>query len=289
MMNPNPSQPFFDLSSRISRELEEQAISKLALTGRTSRIVKEEVFHILLSVSTFIQFPIRDDELCAFVCRKGNKIFSFVNSNIPYEKQIFAAAHELYHIWYDEEVLADGELLRENVLETELERGNIDEREAKANRFAAMFLVPTDVLRKELDNLRIKPTDIREDLIVVLMDLFGVPYKTMVRRLHEIDFIDRDKCAKLLLIPDRDESTGIRLLQRRLQIGEELQRGTHTIRFDGLIDRVITAYERKKIDEKKMQYLLALAHKQPQDFGIVMSQNFPTEEEIRQQLENDED
>jgi Zn-dependent peptidase ImmA (M78 family) len=288
-MNEHPSQPFFDLSSEISKELEEQAISKLALSGKTSRIVKEEVFHILMSNSIFLQFPFQDDELCAFVCRKGNRIFSFVNSNIPYEKQIFAAAHELYHIWYDEDVLAQGELLSEEVLDTQLEQGSIDEREAKANRFAAIFLVPKDVLRKELDTLGVKPSELSEVHVVKLMDLFGVPYKTMVRRLHEIDFIELDKCVKFLQITDRDETNGIRLLQKRFQLGEELQKRTRTIRFDGLVDQAITAYEQGKIEQQKMQYLLSLAHKKPADFGIPLLYNFPDEEEIRLLLENDDE
>ncbi len=37
-----------------------------------------------------IYYPIADDEICGFV---------YINSYLPLEKQVFAAAHELYHIW----------------------------------------------------------------------------------------------------------------------------------------------------------------------------------------------
>jgi Zn-dependent peptidase ImmA (M78 family) len=216
-------------------------------------------------------------------------LFSYVNSYIPYEKQVFAAAHELYHIWFDEEVLSTGELLKSEVIDAQFNLSEINEKEAKANRFAAMLLVPKDVLRNELDYMRLTRDGFKLSHIVKLMSIFGVPYKTMVRRLYEIDFIEREICLKLLEISDRDEISGVLLCQKRLQIGEELQKRTKVIRFDGLVDNALLAFERKKISEDKLTYLLAIARTTPEAFGISPNACLPNEEELLNLIEEEKD
>lgn len=58
-----------------------------------------------------LYYPIEDDDICGFVYKFKDKKFVYLNSFIPLEKQIFAAAHELYHIWYSD--IDKGELLNE--------------------------------------------------------------------------------------------------------------------------------------------------------------------------------
>ena len=89
----------------VLKELEDKSRGKLAELNKSGRVIGEEIFKILDQTALLIQYPIDDDELCGFVCKKDNRIFAFVNSAIPLEKQMFAAAHELYHIWYDEAAL----------------------------------------------------------------------------------------------------------------------------------------------------------------------------------------
>jgi Zn-dependent peptidase ImmA (M78 family) len=254
-------------------DLEEKVTSKLAVLNKASRIIKDEVFKILANSSTLIQYPIEDDELCAFVCIKRGTIFSFINSFIPYEKQIFAAAHELYHIWYDEDVLARGEILSNATME--LQNTNIDGRELKANRFAAMLLVPEDVLLNELKYMRIKQDEIQRLDIVKLMDVFCVPYRTMVRRLREINFISAEAYNSFYAAPDKH----VLLLQKRLQVGDSLYSRPKNIKFGSLVDDTLSAYEKKLISERKLRSLLSIAQKQPEDFGISTPQP-PSEEEL---------
>jgi len=279
---------YLDLSSAVCQELEDKARAKLASIYKNSRIIKDEVFNILADVSVFMQYPIQDDEICAFICRKHNRVFSFVNSYLPYEKQIFAAAHELYHIWFDQEILSDGELLQSEVIDRALESGPMSEREARANRFAAIFLVPKDVLRAELDYLSVssgaEPTLAHA---VRLMDTFGVPYKTMVRRLYETGYLGSERCMLWLQMPDRGEKSPILQLQKRLQIGEELNQRNRVIRFDGLVDNALSAYEQGSISGERLKYLLSLARKDPQDFDINMNTILPTEEELMRIMENE--
>lgn len=275
-----------NFDSGVLKELETKSRGKLAELNKSGRIIGEEIFKILEQAAMLIQYPIADDELCGFVCKKDNRIFAFVNSAIPLEKQIFAAAHELYHIWYDDEALVSGEMVKNDTLEAVDRNGN----ESKANRFAAMFLVQQQLIRDELDNWSVTTAD-QIDLshIVKLMDLFGVPYKTIVRRLLEIGFIGREQCEKLLAIPDREETTGVRLMQKRLQIGERWQQRTGVIRFDNLVNYALLAYEKKSIAFERLSYLLAMARKTPQEFGIAIEQSGPDDVELQRILEETED
>ncbi len=278
---------YLDLAPKTCLELEEQALGKVAALYKSTRIIKDEVFKILADNSILLQYPIEDDEICGFVCCKKERIFSYVNSYIPYEKQVFAAAHELYHIWFDKDILTTGELLSSDVIDLALDKG-LSEREARANRFAAILLVPEQVLKNELAYMGIESGDkIELGYIIKLMDQFKVPYKTMVRRLYEIAFIDYEMCLNLIQIPDRDESTGIRALQKRMQLGEDLNNRTKEIRFSGLIHNAILAYENGKSTEEKLIYLLSLVRMKPEEFGIKLENNRPTEEELLELLENE--
>jgi len=278
---------YLDLSPEISQDLEQKAREKLASLCKSSGLLKEDVLNILADSSTFIQYPIEDDEICGFVCRKEGKTFSFINSYVPYEKQLFAAAHELYHIWYDDEVLNNGEILDNNMLDP-VSGVDLEEREIKANRFAALLMVPEDILRNELKYRRVKAGDeVSLDIIVKLMSKFGMPYKTIVRRLYEVQYIDPKRCLELLRIQDRGEKSPIRMLQKRLQTGEEQNLRTKAIKFNGLVDKAMTAYEEKLISSDKLKYLLSIVRKQPSDFGINVENTRLSEEDLLELLENE--
>lgn len=274
-----------EFDPKVLKELETQSRGKLAELNKLGRVIGEEIFKILEQAALLILYPINDDELCGFVCKKDDRIFAFVNSAIPLEKQIFAAAHELYHIWYDESALVTGEMVKSDTLEIDL-----NGIETKANRFAAMFLVQKQLIIEELSNLSIdKSEQLDVSHIVRLMDVFGVPYKTIVRRLFEIAFIDRRQCEELLGIPDRDETAGVRLIQKRLQIGERWQQRTRTIRFASLINYALSAYEKGSITFERLRYLLAMARKTPQEFGIAIEPTGPDEAELQRILDETED
>lgn len=256
------------LDKSVINDLEIKVKSKLAGLNKNQRVMKHEIFDILSDHSILLQYPIEDDELCAFVCKKEGRIFSYVNTYLPLEKQIFAAAHELYHIWFEEHFLDNGELLKTEVIHSQLDSEAVSFNELKANRFAAMLLVPKEILIQELDYMKVDREKVNLKHIITLMDKFGVPYKTMVRRLFEIGYLNESDCMKLLQIPDRNEKTGVIALQKRFQIGGEMQKRTYTIRLGSLVDEAITAFENKKIAFRKLEKILRLGKLTPSDFNI---------------------
>ncbi|MBB6625352.1 hypothetical protein H7E67_18215 [Clostridium gasigenes] len=72
------------------------------------------------------------------------------------------------------------------------------------HRFVAAFLVPEEVLRNELNIRNIETNSIEMSEVVELMDVFLVPYKTLVRRLYEIQYIRIEQCNKFLAEEDRN-------------------------------------------------------------------------------------
>ena len=68
-------------------------------------IIRESIFGIVSNYARkrelaleVLRYPFRDDELWAFTFVKKGTIFLCVNTELPMCKQIFATAHELYHI-----------------------------------------------------------------------------------------------------------------------------------------------------------------------------------------------
>ena len=100
------------------------------------------------------------------------KPFVSINTAIPVDAQVFAAAHELYHIWYDQKA----EALSSSILD---ETGGQDKQpdisERKASRFAAEFLVNEDLLYSEMKLYSINSWEITVKNILTLASLFIVP------------------------------------------------------------------------------------------------------------------
>jgi len=138
----------------------------------------------------------------------------------------------------------------------------------KANRFAAEFLVPEEVFRNELNIRNIKTDSIELREIIELMDVFLVPYKTLVRRLYEIDYISLEKCNRLLSEDDRKEDIGVMLWQKRLGLCKRNNERTKELKLDKLVDTALKLYDKHQITYEKLSHLLQLANLKPNEFNI---------------------
>lgn len=115
--------------------------------------------------------------------RKGNINFVLINSAKTKGHQNFTAAHELYHIMFEEGQTG-------NVCITGVfEQRSLSEK--MADYFAANFLVPAETLELELfkrtGSLKIKP-DFSD--LLYLEALFGVSHSVMLIRLRQIGILD---------------------------------------------------------------------------------------------------
>ena len=177
-----------------------------------NNIVQDDIFsvvenYVLSKDMPFelLRFPIDDEELCACTFIRGGRIFVMLNSSVYLAKQIFAMAHELFHIrCYLEdnnlELIQTGSILKASTINAETS----EEEELEANAFAGTLLVPSQFLKQQIEIYNVNKDDITVNEILVLMDIFAVPYKAMVFRLLEQNIISLDKVIELLSVP-KDE------------------------------------------------------------------------------------
>ena len=81
----------------------EQLAKDQLINLNSNQRVRDAIFQILRRLENIrlLRFPIDDQEITAFKIRMHDKIYVYINSAVPLEKQIFGGAHELYHILYE--------------------------------------------------------------------------------------------------------------------------------------------------------------------------------------------
>ena len=160
-------------------------------------ILREDIFDLLSKECTVVYYPLKAEENDGFhVQMPVNGIkqhFVYINTAKPQEKQIYAAAHELGHIWTD-----NGRKIGEAPQCPE-------EDDLLMNRFAAELLMPAELFgslaTKKLAELSDSPGQISEDnffrVAAFLMDEYFVPFYAVVRRLGELKIMTWDTCSDI--------------------------------------------------------------------------------------------
>lgn len=262
-----------DLSEIDVNEIKEFAREKLGRCRKGNDIIGTQVFSILSLHARVIYYPLGKDAPWGFTRISGSqndasldKPFVAINSSIPVDCQIFAAAHELYHIWYEQ----NPDVLPSDLLNSSNQAIN----EKKANRFAAEFLVDEQLLKQEIDIYKIKKYNIKS--ILQLASLFSVPYRTMVKRLFEISVISGAE-ADVFLSETEDS---IEQYKKRYSI--PIMNADERVAIDNLVELAVNAYEKGLISFEKLEYLLEMSRLTPEDLGIGKKAlySFPSEEEL---------
>lgn len=112
----------------------------------------------------------------------GKWRFMLVNSNSTRGRQHFTIAHELYHLYFDEN--PHPHFCREGVT---------DETERSANIFARAFLMPKQGVIQSIPDKEILSKDIKLTTILNLEALYGVSHTAMLVRLKELKLINNEK------------------------------------------------------------------------------------------------
>jgi len=257
------------------------ASTKLNYYSMGKRVVGEQVFRLLEKNCRVLYYPLEEDDVWGFIERVKDQLFACINTSISFEKQIFAAAHELYHIWYD------GQNVQEVVLSTNLEETKadpIDICELRANRFAAEFLVETSLLKQELKRSGASKNEVGIRDVLQLCNTFTVPYKTMARRLREIHVISADRLSELLSASEKE------IQQQNTGYCSNSSAKQGYILLDNLVEKSIELYGKNLITHEKFEFLLGFAGVSPEDVGIVKSVYTPiTDDEIAEILGGDDD
>lgn len=166
--------------------------------GIVNEIIREDVFDILGTECTVLYYALEDDgvEGCHVIKPVNGKMeqFVFINTTKAVQEQTWTAAHELGHVWkvdaYVKDKLNPHDLNSEHLV----------------NRFAAELLLPEDIFIKELDD-KLREYDYKGPkmsaemmvrLVTYLMNYFCTPYKAIIRRFIELEYIDENAEGQFL-------------------------------------------------------------------------------------------
>lgn len=267
-----------NLDNKIIDNIKNRARQKLNEFCKLNDVIGSQIFSILELENRVLYYPVEDEEVWGFSEKIDGKSFVWINTAIAYDKQVFAAAHELYHLWFED----GGEIiLKTDIEETEDALGT-NENELIANRFAAEFLINEELLLQEIRTYRINKNKIVLKDVLKLSNLFLVPYKTMVKRLYEIKLIKKD------IYKEHMKYTNDYINIWRKRLGFSLPIRENKVVLDNLVDKAMELYENKKITIEKLEYLLELAGITLKQMGIEKINNYipPSDDELDQIMED---
>jgi Zn-dependent peptidase ImmA (M78 family) len=162
--------------------------------------IKDGIFNILEKHCVVVYYPLGDEATRGFHVKRFVKDkredFVYINTAKPVSEQIFAAAHELGHVW---------DVAGKIAKELSDESFSTEEEEFVINRFAAELLMPSDMFKRTFYihalDLNVNQKAIKlEDLVriaVMQMNDYMVPYEAVRRRLVETKILSA-KDGKIL-------------------------------------------------------------------------------------------
>lgn len=113
--------------------------------------------------------------------------------------------------------------------------------------------MPKDVLNKQLNLLKTKKSaDLTILKIIKLMDIFAVPFKTIILRLFEIELLTEKETRDWLDIATRNPQKGILYQIKKHKIGERWQKRTKHVKLSNLKALIIDNDEMELLPEEKI-------------------------------------
>lgn len=254
------------------RKLAGEKRLSLGFVGETP--IANDIFTILDRLDIMLlEYPIESEgdrpafSAAIIYSEEGDKKLTFIGLNTAdfYDKQIFAIAHELYHYY----TKSGSHLSRPEDEESSL-------IEVKANRFAAEFLLPETVLESiVLDEFKSSSLEKIQHkallrFIARLHCTWWLPYRSLVRRLHEIGAISSEQYAELYSIDERDLQGEYGKAGQATNKDEFLKLNQPTKNIGtspNEIEIIIRNFEDNLIDEDKFAETLSLFNRTPDEFG----------------------
>lgn len=254
------------------KKLADEKRRSLGFVGETP--IANDIFTILDRLDIILlEYPIEPEgdrptfSAAIMYSEEVDKKLTFIGLNTAdyYDKQIFAIAHELYHYY----TKSGSHLSR-----PEDEKHSLIE--VKANRFAAEFLLPETVLKsiviEEFKTSSLEKIQHKTLLryIARLHCTWWLPYRSIVKRLHEVGAISLKQYEVLYSINERElqGEYGKAALATNKEVFLKLNQPTKNIGTSpNEIEIIIRNYEDNLIDEDKLAETLSLFNRTPDEFG----------------------
>ncbi len=265
-----------ELQIRDIRNLARKKRLELGFAGETP--IANDIVTILDSLNIMLlKYPIKPEgakpafSAALIYSEEGGQELAFIGLNTSdyFDMQVFALTHELYHYY----TKTGSHLSR-------LENEEKDITEAKANRFAAEFLLPESVLAdlvfdefkaSSVQNIKTK-TLLR--FIARVQCTWWLPYRSIVKRLKEINAISEEQYRELYAIDERDMNGEYGLVGKAINHDTFIKLNTATYSVGTSpkdLEIIIRNFEDNIVDEDKFADILLLFNRKPEDFGYKIS------------------
>lgn len=164
--------------------------SKKKEKGIVNEVIRDDVFAILKAECVVLYYALDDSKVegCHVIKPVNGKMeqFVFINTTKAVQEQTWTAAHELGHVWKVD-----------SYVKKKLKQDDLDSEDL-VNRFAAELLLPEGIFRKEVnDKLNeydykgpMMSAEVMVRLVTYLMNYFCTPYKAIIRRFIELEYIE---------------------------------------------------------------------------------------------------
>lgn len=175
-------------------------VNKLDLSNKASSLRKRlgedgespiDIFKLVQNIEnlTLIFYPFGKN--ISGVCYKGeNSSVIAINSDMSIGRQRFSLAHELYHLYFDDNVA--------NTV-SPITIGSSDETEKRADQFASYFLIPSSSLYELVENKKkdVKKKYFTVEDVISMEQFYGVSHKAMIYRLLSEGYLKNEQLKEM--------------------------------------------------------------------------------------------
>lgn len=145
------------------------------------------------------EMPFSDSEIGA-LCYKGDGLgYVVINSTLPEVNSNFAAAHEIYHVFFQKREF-------KSKIEFVNEYDDQNEDEFAANAFAGALLMPENSFRGMFAKFQLESQELFET-ICKLMNYYQTPYMATLIRCCELHLVEMKDMSSELLLIDKERIT----------------------------------------------------------------------------------
>lgn len=240
-------------------------IKKLTEEARLRYSIKGilDIFDILSNCSFLIRKPLDTNEISGFTTYFDSQFIVFLNTTFTLGHERYTAAHELYHILYNGDILKREKLI--------LKDEKYAEEDKKANVFAAEFLMPEDYVKEQFYKLvNVDKNAIEPRHIVRLNSTLKVSYKAMLKRLVQLDLCNINLYESLAEYSSLEKKGILREITKKegYDISLIIPSKVTSIPKE-YIEIAKQNYEKGKISYGKFVQLLSFINEFPKDYGYL--------------------
>lgn len=160
--------------------LVDSQVSKFRQSAGLSDTEAVNLKSLLLKLNILTIYRPLSDSFSGMSLKSGDKRFMLINSNQPRCRQHFTIAHELYHLFVEE-----------NPMPHKCGDDKKDESEQCADAFALRFLMPADGVIQLIPDKEIMKGTVSLGTVIRIEHYFSVSRKATLNRLSDLKLIDK--------------------------------------------------------------------------------------------------